>query len=54
MPILKEGKNKCPKCGRINFEVTHEGIVIKCAKCKHKIKFINPKIEEAIYKELNS
>ena len=54
MPILREGNNECPKCGRLLFRVTHKGIEIKCGKCKKIIKVINPKIEDAIFRELNT
>jgi len=54
MPILREGENNCPDCHRLLFRVTHEGIEIKCGKCKRIVKVINPKIESAIYQELNT
>jgi len=33
--LLRTGDNKCPICSRMLFEVTEEGIVKDCPRCKN-------------------
>ena len=54
MPILREGENNCPACKRRLFDVVKQGIEIKCRCKKEPVLFVNPKIIEAIEKELNT
>ena len=36
MPELRQGENRCPSDGKLLFEVTEEGIRIKCHRCKDR------------------